>query len=315
MLSNVLYNVISSNSHDNAIYFSKILHELYKNNDISTYKNYFEDLGIVEKDDLLLYGKNYPLFRSVLYFNEVPLFKNESQSILFLKNNNFNPNDKLITLNADKKKKLGMLLLNEISKKIPAEYIKYAPKLVFGKCYYLKKYNIELKEYISKLNALCKLKKYNEVEKCIIHQKLPDEKLVKEYRMKLAKSIKLFNKELDNREIRYTTITHDNKTHSCQYLYIKQSLLDKIKGWIFGSIDGQHYPAIVNMAYSHPKINYMQPFFILVDGNKINVFARAPKLLYFKDSLTLNHLNLTGKHTYFGTWDYAMFEKFIHSSK
>jgi hypothetical protein len=56
MLSDVLYNVISSNSHDNAIYFSKILHELYKNNDISTYKNYFEDLGIVEKDDLLLYG-------------------------------------------------------------------------------------------------------------------------------------------------------------------------------------------------------------------------------------------------------------------
>ena len=195
MLSDVLYNIISSNNNDDAIYFSKILGELYKNNDISKYRNYFEDLGIVEKDDLLLYGKNYPLFRSLLYFNEVPLFKNESQSILFLKNNGFNPNDKLITLNTDKKKKLGMLLLNEISKKIPAEYIKYAPKLIFGKCYYLKKYNIELKEYISKLNALCKLKKYNEVEKCIIHQKLPDEKLVKEYRMKLAKSIKLFNKE------------------------------------------------------------------------------------------------------------------------
>jgi hypothetical protein len=312
MLSDVLYNIISSNNNDDAIYFSKILGELYKNNDISKYRNYFEDLGIVEKDDLLLYGKNYPLFRSLLYFNEVPLFKNESQSILFLKNNGFNPNDKLITLNTDKKKKLGMLLLNEISKKIPAEYIKYAPKLIFGKCYYLKKYNIELKEYISKLNALCKLKKYDEVEKCIIYQKLPDEKLVKEYRIKLAKSIRLFNKELDNREIRRTTIIHNNKTYSCQYIYIKQSLLDKIKGWIFGSIDGQHYPAIVNTAYSHPKINYMQPFFILVEGKDINVFARAPKLLYFKDNLTLNHLNLTGKHTYFGTWDDRMFEKFVN---
>ena len=54
MLSDVLYNVISSNGHNDAIYFSKILDELYKNNDISIYKNYFEDLGIVEKNDLLL---------------------------------------------------------------------------------------------------------------------------------------------------------------------------------------------------------------------------------------------------------------------
>lgn len=315
MLFDVVYNLISSNSGNNTIYFSKILIELYQNNNICKYNNYFEKFGIIEKDDLILYGKNYPLFRSLLYFNEVPLFKKESQSILFLKNNNFNPNDKLITLNANKKMNLGMLLLNKIYKKIPPEYIKYAPKLIFGKCYYLKRYNIELKEYISKLNALCKMKKYDEVEKCITYQKLPDEKLVKEYRLKLAKSIKSFNKELDNREIRYTTITYDNKTYPCQYIYIKQSLLDKIKGWIFDSIDGRHYPTLVNTAYSHPKLNYMQPFFIFAEGNKINVFARVPKLLYFKDNLTLNYLNLTGKHTYFGTWDDKMFEKFIHSEK
>ncbi len=312
MLSDVLYSIISSNSDDSTIYFSKILMEFYQNNDISKYNNYFEELGIIEKDDLILYGKNHPLFKSLLYFNEVPLFKKESQSILFLKNNNFNPNDKLITLNTDKKRNLGMLLLNKISKKILPEYIKYTPKLIFGKCYYLKRYNIELKEYVSKLNALCKMKKYSEVEKCVIYQKLPNEKLVKEYRIKLAKSIKLFNKELDNREIRYTTITYDNKTYPCQYIYIKQSLLDKIKGWIFTSIDGQHYPTLVNTAYFHPKINYMQPFFIIAEENKINIFARVPKLLYFKDNLTLNHLNLTGKHTYFGIWDNEMFEKFIN---
>ncbi|WP_292460113.1 hypothetical protein [Methanothermococcus sp.] len=315
MLSDVLYNIISSNNHDDAIYFSKILGELYKNNDISIYKNYFKNLGIVEKDDLLLYGKNYPLFRSLSYFNEVPLFKNESQSILFLKNNGFNPNDRLVNLNDNERNKLGNLLLNKITTKIPKEYVKYAPKLIFGKCYYLKKYSMELKEYISKLNALCKLKRYDEVERCIIYQKLPDEKLVKEYKMKLAKSIRLFNKKLNNMEIGYTILTYNNKTYPCQYIYIKQSLLDKIKGWVFGSIDGQHYPVIVNTAYSHPKINYMQPFFILVEGNKINVFARAPKLLYFKENLTLNYLNLTGKHTYFGTWDNAMFEKFVHGEK
>jgi hypothetical protein len=316
MLSDILYNLSSNNKHkDNIIYFSKILNECYRNNDISQYKDYFESIGIVEKNDLLLYGKHYPLFRSLLYFNEVPLFKNESQSILFLKNNNFNPNDKLINLKKDEKKKLGMLLLKEIAKNIPDEYIKYVPKLIFGKCYYLEKYDMELKEYISKLNALYKLKKYDEIEKCIVYQKLPDEKLVNKYKIKLAKSIKLFNMELNNRKIRYTTIEHNGRELPCQYIYIKQSLLDKIKGWVFGSIDGQHYPTLVNIAYSHSKIDFLKPFFILVDNGNIGVFARAPKLLYFKDNLTLNHLNLTGKHTYFGTWDYEMFEKFIHSEK
>ena len=121
--------------------------------------------------------------------------------------------------------------------------------------------------------------------------------------------------ELNNRKIRYTTIEHNGRELPCQYIYIKQSLLDKIKGWVFGSIDGQHYPTLVNIAYSHSKIDFLKPFFILVDNGNIGVFARAPKLLYFKDNLTLNHLNLTGKHTYFGTWDYEIFEKFSHSEK
>ncbi len=312
MLSDVLYNIISSNNSETITNFSKILNELYMNNDISIYRDYFESMGIVEKDDLLIYGKNYPLFRSLLYFNEVPLFKNESHSILFLKNNGFSPNDTLISLDNDKKKKLGVLLLNEIFKKTPREYSKYVPKLLFGKCYYLEKYNIELREYISKLNALCKLKKYCEVEECIVHRKVPDEKFIKEYRAKLAKSINLFNKELYNREIRHTTILYNNKNFSCQYLYVRQSLFDRIKGWIFGSIDGQHYPTIVNIAYSHSKIDYMKPFFIVVEGNRIDVFARVPKLLYFKDDLTLNHLKLNGKHTYFGNWDNTMFENFVN---
>ncbi|AEH06034.1 hypothetical protein [Methanothermococcus okinawensis] len=314
MLSDVLYNIVSSNNDDEVIYFSKILWGFYKNNDISKYRNYFKNLHIVERDDLLLYGKNYPLFRSVLYFNEVPLFKSESQSILFLKNNGFNPNAKLVNLNDNERNKLGNIILNKIIAKIPKEYARYVPKLIFGKCYYLEEYNVELKEYISNLNALCKLKKYNEVEKCIIHQKLPDEKLVKKYKLKLAKSIKLFNKKLDNMEIQYTSITYNNKTYPCQYIHIKQSIFDRVKGWIFGSIDGKHYPAIVNISYSHPKINFMQPFFIFV-GDEINVFARAPKLLYFKDNLTLNHLNLTGKHTYFGNWNYEIFEKFVNNKQ
>ncbi|ABO34824.1 conserved hypothetical protein [Methanococcus maripaludis C5] len=79
---------------------------------------------------------------------------------------------------------------------------------------------------------------------------------------------------------------------------------DKIKGWFFGEINGIHYPALVNIAYNNPKIDYLKPFFILNDNeDEINVVARVPKLLYLKSGLTLNHIKLNGKNTYFGKWN------------
>lgn len=242
----------------------------------------------------------------------MPLFKSETQAIVFLKKNGFNPSKTYFDLKDSERIELGNKLMYLILKKVPNEFIDYVPKLVFGDCYYLKKYNIELEEYVSKLNALSKINEHGEIEKSIVYQKLPDEDLVKKYRMDLAKSINLFNKMLEDKEINHTTIEYNNKKFTCQYIYIKQSIWDRIKGWVFGSIKAEHYPALVNIAYSNPKIDYLKPFFILnEDGYRINVFARVPKLLYFKYNLTLNHMNLTGKHTYFGSWSNELMYEFL----
>ncbi|MBW9221785.1 hypothetical protein KKP97_01880 [Methanothermococcus sp. SCGC AD-155-C09] len=312
MLLDELYKL--SNKEDNTGNFSKILYGIYTGNDISKYRNELKVLGIIERNDLTLYGKNYPLFKSLRYFNEVPIFRKESQYIVFLKKNGFDPSNTLNSLNHNEKRKLGSLIIEKMIAKVPREYVPYLPKLIFGKCYYLKKYNIEVREYISKLNALYKLKKYNEIKRCLSSQELPSEELIKKYRKKLAKSIEDFNKKLNNGCIEKGILHYNNKPFQYQYVFIKRSILSRLRDLILGENTKGYYPAIVNISYSNPNINYMEPFFIFVEGRQIDVFARVPKLLYFKDNLTLNHLNLKGKHTYFGSWNRENFEKFINGS-
>ncbi|MBW9222862.1 hypothetical protein KKP88_00375 [Methanothermococcus sp. SCGC AD-155-K20] len=309
MLLDELYKL--SHNRGNAGNFPKILYEIYSDNDISKYRNELEVLGIIERNDLTLYGKNYPLFKSLRYFNEVPIFRTESQYIVFLKKNGFNPSSTLISLNHDEKRKLGSLIIEKMIAKVPREYVPYLSKLIFGKCYYLKKHNIEVREYLSKLNALYKLKKYDEVKRCLSSQELPSEELIKKYQKNLAKSIEDFNKKLNNGNIEKGILYYNDKPFNYQYIFIKRSILSRLRDFILGENTKGYYPAIVNISYSNPNINYMEPFFIFVDGIQIDVFARVPKLLYLKDNLTLNHLNLKGKHTYFGSWNRENFEKFI----
>jgi len=171
---------------------------------------------------------------------------------------------------------------------------------------------MELKEYVSNLNATYKLKEYDITKNCILKKELPPKNLILKYKMDLSKSIDLFNKKLNNARIRKFSIDFNEKSFDCQYIYLKQSLWDKIKGWFFGEINGIHYPALVNIAYNNQKIDYLKPFFILNDNeDEINVVARVPKLLYLKYGLTLDHIKLNGNHTYFGKWNIRNFKKFL----
>jgi len=273
-----------------------------------TYLNEFEKIknldykkfGIIEKDDLLFYGKNYPLFKSLLFFNEIPVFRKEKESILFLKSIEINPRDTLNSLSYKEKIKLGNEFLKRCLKFVPKEYISYIPYLIFGKGYYFK--GVCLKEYVSALNGLYKIGKKNKVKKLIINRELPNEKDVKKYKKKLAKKISLFKKKLNSYEINYFNLKFNNKNFKCQYIYIKQSFWDKISGLFGEGIELKYYPTLVNIAYSSEKVDFMKPLFIFVDGGDISVYAKVPKLVYLKDELTLNHLNLKGKYVYFGNW-------------
>ena len=55
----------------------------------------------------------------------------------------------------------------------------------------------------------------------------------------------------------------------------------------------------------------MKPLFIFVDGGDISVYAKVPKLVYLKDGLSLNYLNLRGKYVYFGNWKKDKFWKIV----
>ncbi|ADC69092.1 conserved hypothetical protein [Methanocaldococcus sp. FS406-22] len=282
-----------------------------------SYLNEFEKIknlnldkfGIVEKDDLLFYGKNYPLFKSLLFFNEIPVFREEKESILFLKNIELSPRNTLNSLTYDEKIRLGNEFLKRCINIVPKEYISDIPQLIFGKEYYFK--GVCLKEYVSALNGLYKIGKKNKVKKLIINRELPDEKDVKKYKKKLAKKISLFKKKLDNYEINYFNLKFNNKNFKCQYIYVRQSIWDKILSLFGEEIELKYYPTLVNVAYSHEKVDFLRPLFIFVNKGDISVYAKVPKLIYLKDGLTLNHLNLRGKCIYFGNWEKERFLEII----
>ncbi|MBM7409114.1 hypothetical protein [Methanococcus maripaludis] len=313
MLSDLFLEIEKENNNEEISDFLNILDCIYKNKEPEIDENIFKNLGIEKREnDLKIYGKNYPLFKMLYYFNEIPLFNSEKESIIFLKNNNLNPSKTYIELNISEKEILKELILDYAENKVPNMYKTFVKDLIFGNTYYFSKYNMELKEYVSKLNSAYKLKEYDIVKNCILKKGLPPKNLILKYKTDLSKSIDLFNKKLSNSKIREFSINFNGKDFDCQCVYFKQSLWDKIKGWFFGEINGIHYPALANISYNNQKIDSLKPFFILNDNeDEINVVARVPKLLYLKYGLTLNHIKLNGKHTYFGKWNTKNFKKIL----
>ena len=289
--------------------FACILKLVYLNKLENLDKFNFKKFNIDKKEDLLLYGKNYPLFRSLLYFNEIPLFREEKESILFLKNINISPKTTLNSLNYNKKLKLGNELLKRSISIVPNEYINYIPNILFGAEYYFD--GVSLKEYVSNLNGLYKIGKKRKVKELIINKELPNEENVKKYKKILAKKINLFNKKFEKYEVNYFNLKFKNKNYRCQYIYIKQSIWDKILGLFGEGIELKYYPTLVNIVYNNEKVDFLKPFFIFVNKGDIAVYAKVPKLVYLKDNLSLNHLNLKGKYVYFGNWDKDKFYEII----
>lgn len=313
MLSDLFEEIENENCGSNVSNFSKVLNESYKNNESAFDENTLKNLGILKiENELVIYGKNYPLFKMIYYFNEIPLFNSKKDSIIFLKNNCFDPSATYFSLNNSEKDKLKELIVNLSENRVPNEYKPFVKNLIIGNEYHFSKYNMDLKEYVSILNSAYKLKKYETVKNCVINKEPLKKNLILKYKTDLSKSINLFNKKLNNEKIHESSINFKDNRCDCQYIYLKQSLWDKIKGWFFEEINGIYYPALVNIAYNNPKIDYLKPFFILNDNdNEINVTARVPKLLYLKYGLTLNHIKLNGKHTYFGKWNISNFKKFL----
>ncbi|MBB6400902.1 hypothetical protein HNP92_000187 [Methanococcus maripaludis] len=313
MLSDLIFEIKGENNNKEISDFLNILDRIYKNKEPNIDGNTLKNLGIKKiENDVTIYGKNYPLFKMLHYFNEIPLFNSEKESIIFLKNNKLSPSKTYFELDISEKEILRELTLNYAENKVPEMYKPFVKNVIFGNTYYFSKYNMELKEYVSNLNAVYKLKEYDIVKNCILKKELPPKNIILKYKTDLSKTIDLFNKKLNNTEIRRFSIDFDGKNFDCQYIYLKQSLWDKLKGWFFGEINGIHYPALVNIAYNNPKIDYLKPFFILNDNeDEINVVARVPKLLYLKYGLTLNHIKLNGNHTYFGKWNSRNFKKIL----
>ncbi|EHP87930.1 DHH family phosphoesterase [Methanotorris formicicus] len=278
-----------------------------------TYLNEFEQfekeekaklkkLNIKEENGLLFYGKDYPIFRSLCYFNEVPIFRKEKDAIVFLNRIGIDPNRTLKSLSFEEKKKLGNEFLNKALMHVPKEYSKYLPSVVFGKEYYFK--GIELREYVSSLNGLYKIGKKRKVKNLIVNMETPHKSDIKKYKKEVAKRIMIFKKKLnDEYRISYFSLNFKGRKFLCQYIYIKQSVWDFIKGFFGEGIELKYYPTLINIAYSSDKVDFLKPLFIFVDKKDVSVYAKVPKLIYLKDGLTLNHLNLKGKHIYFGIWD------------
>ncbi|XRO75803.1 hypothetical protein ACO3TA_02780 [Methanocaldococcus sp. 28A] len=293
--------------------FAYILKLAYLN-EFNKFKNInFKKLNIIEKDDLLFYGKNYPLFKTLLFYNEIPVFRKEKESILFLKSIGLSPTNSLNSLNYNEKIRLGNEFIKKCITIVPKEYVRYIPHLIFGKEYYFKEMN--LKEYVSALNGMYKVGKRKKVKKLIINKELPDDSDIKKYKKKLARKIILFKKKLDKYEINYFNLKFNNKNFKCQYIYIKQSIWDKVLGLFGEGIELKYYPTLVNIAYNNKKIDFLKPFFIFVNKGNISVYAKIPKLIYLKDNLSLNHLNLKGKYVYFGNWDNDKFYQLIEKGK
>jgi hypothetical protein len=283
-----------------------------------TYLNKFENfkdfdldkVGIVEKEDLLFYGKNYPLFKTLLLFNEIPVFREEKDSILFLKSINLSPKRTLNSLSYNEKIRLGNEFIKRCIDIVPNDYISYVPQLIFGKEYYFK--DVCLREYVSALNGLYKIGKKKKVKNLIINKELPDEKDVKKYKKILAKKIYLFKKRLNNYEINHFNLKFKNRTFECQYIHIKRSIWDKIAGLFGEGIELKYYPTLINIAYSHSDVNFLEPLFLFVDKGDVAVYAKVPKIVYLKYKLALNYLYLKGSYIYFGNWSKDMLWNIIN---
>jgi len=292
-------------NHNDAKDFAYILKLTYLN-EFEKFKDVdLNKLGIIEKDDLLFYGKNYPLFKTLLFFNEIPVFRDEKDSILFLRNIGLSPKNTLNSLTYNEKIMLGNEFLKRCIGLVPNEYIDIIPHLIFGKEYYFK--DVCLKEYVSALNGLYKIGKKKKVKKLIINKELPDERDVKKYKRTLAKKINLFKKKLDDYEINHFNLNFNNKIFKCQYIYIRQSIWDKILGLFGEGIELKYFPSLVNIAYTHKDSDFLKPFFIFVDKGNVSVYAKVPKIVYLKYKLSLNYLYLKGKYVYFGDWDKSRF--------
>ncbi|AEF95782.1 hypothetical protein [Methanotorris igneus] len=267
-------------------------------------------LNIAEEDGLLFYGKDYLIFKSIYYFNEVPVFRKEEDAIIFLNKIGIEPNRTLKSLSFEEKRKLGNEFLNKALICVPKEYSKYLPYIIFGKEYYFK--GIELKEYVSSLNGLYKIGKRKKVRDLIVNMEIPDEDDVKKYKKKIAKRINKFKKKLnDEYEINYFNLKFKGKKFKCQYIYIKPSLWDHVKSFFGEGIELKYYPTLINVAYSSEKIDFLKPLFIFVDKKDVAVYAKVPKLVYLKNNLSLNHLNLEGKYIFYGNWSDEEFYKFL----
>jgi len=92
MLSDLFLEIKRKNNNEKISDFLNILDSIYKNNEPKVDELILKELGIEKiENDFAIYGKNYPLFKMLYYFNEIPLFNSEKESIIFLKNNNLNP--------------------------------------------------------------------------------------------------------------------------------------------------------------------------------------------------------------------------------
>ncbi|ABO34825.1 conserved hypothetical protein [Methanococcus maripaludis C5] len=202
MLSDLFLEIKRKNNNEKISDFLNILDSIYKNNEPKVDELILKELGIEKiENDFAIYGKNYPLFKMLYYFNEIPLFNSEKESIIFLKNNNLNPSKTYFELDISEKERLKELILNYAENKVPDSYKPVLKDVIFGNTYYLSKYDMELKEYVSNLNSLYKLKEYDIVKNCILKKELPPKNLILKYKKDLSKSIDLFNKKLNNADI------------------------------------------------------------------------------------------------------------------
>ncbi len=293
--------------------FIDILINIYKNEKINNNID-LNNLNIIHyENDIIIYGKDIPLYKSLSYFNEVPIF-NEKQAITFLKKNNIDPSVKLIDMPYNERIHFGRLILNKIISKIPPEYVEYSPKLIFGQSYYLKIDDgyYDLNEYVSKLNMLYKLKKYRTIKKCVLNRHIPSDKDVLEYKKGLIKSLKNFKKFLNDNGVSNGFISINNKNYPIQYVILNNGFIDKIKALFGLGVPIEHIPFLVNVSYSLGNLDFLKMFFIFRTNFKsVDICGKVPKLLYYKEKVSLKEHSLMGKYIYFGNIDFKTFKNMI----
>jgi len=110
MLSDLIFKIKGENNNKEISDFLNILDCIYKNKEPEIDEFILKNLGIEKREnDLKIYGKNYPLFKMLYYFNEITLFNSEKESIIFLKNNNLNPSKTYFELDISEKEKVHLV--------------------------------------------------------------------------------------------------------------------------------------------------------------------------------------------------------------